>query len=62
MLEYENEKSKTTFYLWTQKVFSIKVVLFFVLVNFFMLKYTIWKVPTLALMCASGIKVKTYVV
>ena len=60
MFEYENEKSKTTFYPWTQKVFSIKVVLFFGLVNFFMLKYTIWKVPTLALMCASGIKVKTH--
>ena len=62
MFEYENEKSKTTFYPWTQKVFSIKVVLFFGFVNFFMLKYTIWKVPTLALIYASGIKVKTHVV
>ena len=62
MFEYDNEKSKTTFYPWNQKVFSIKVALFFGLVNFFMLKYTIWKVQTLALMCASGIEVKTHVV
>jgi len=42
MLEYENEKSKTTSYPQTFqfnfKVFSIKVVLFFGLLNFFMLK------------------------
>ena len=38
MLEYENEKSKTTFYPRTRKVFGIKVVLFFELVNFFMVK------------------------
>jgi len=38
MLEYENEKNKTTFYPSTLKVFSIKVVLFFGLVNSFMLK------------------------
>ena len=38
MLEYENEKSETTFYPRTLKVFHIKVVLFFGFVNFFMLK------------------------
>jgi len=38
MFEYENEKSKTTFYPQTLKVFHIKVVLFFGLLNFFMLK------------------------
>ena len=37
MLEYENEKSETTVYPQTLKVFLIKVVLFFGLVNFFML-------------------------
>ena len=47
MLEYENVKSKTTFYLWTLKVFHVKVVLFFGFVNFFMLKlpfekYRLW--------------------
>jgi len=38
MIEYENEKNKTTFYPQTLTVFSIIVVLFFGLVNFFMLK------------------------
>jgi len=38
MLEYENEKSKTTIHPQTWKVFGIKVVLFFELVIYFMLK------------------------
>ena len=38
MLEYENKKSKTPFNPRTRKVFGIKVVLFFELVIFFMVK------------------------
>ena len=61
MLEYENEKSETTFYPRTLKVFHIKVVLFFGLVNFFMLKLPL-KNSDFEAVEPSGMQVKIHVV